>query len=55
MVCLAWLRYTFGFNFFLDLPCFGSMGVLPYAISTVGWRRGPRRLLTLMGGVVAPD
>ena len=53
MVCLAWLRRTFGFNFLLDLLYFGSIGVLPIAISTVGWRRDPRRLMILLGGVAA--
>jgi hypothetical protein len=53
IVCLAWLRRTFGFNFLLDLLYFGIIGALPIAISTVGWRRDPRRLIILMGGVAA--
>jgi hypothetical protein len=53
MVGLAMLRRTFGFNLVLDFFYFGLIGVMPMAISTVGWRRDPRRLLILIGGVVA--
>ena len=45
------LRRAVGFDFWLDFVYFGLIGLLPLAISTVPWRRDPRRWLTLLGGV----